>query len=65
MCGYIDVGCTVSAGVGGQQYMYRLVVPPNGSEVDMMGVDRLIQSMTEGGVRAGEQVGASGIIILV
>ena len=41
------------------------MAPPRESEVDMMGVDRLLQSMTEGGVRAGEMVEVSGLIILI
>ena len=44
----------------------RKVAPPSGYEVDMMGVERrLLQSMTEGGVRAGVQMEASNVIILV
>ena len=50
--------------MGEQQCRHRRVAPPNGAEVDMMEVDRLLQSVTEGGVRAGEPVEASGLIIL-
>ena len=51
--------------MGEQQCTHRWVAPPYGSEVDMIGVDKLLQSMTEGGDRAGEQVEASSLIILV
>ena len=44
------------SGGGEQQCIHRQVAPPHGTEVDMMGVDRLLQSMTGGGVRAGEQM---------
>ena len=52
-------------GVGGAAMRARWVAPPRGSELDMMGVNRLLQSMTEGAVRAGEQVEDSGLSILV
>ena len=51
--------------MGEQQCMHRRVAPSHGTVVDMMGVDKFLQSMTEGGVRAGEQVEASGLIILI
>ena len=45
-----NVGGTVSDG-GEQQCVHRLMVPPGGTEVDIMGVDRLLQSMTGQGDR--------------
>ena len=51
--------------------MHRRVAPPHGTEidtmggVDTMGLSSLLQSMTGGGDRAGEQLEASGLIILV
>ena len=36
-----------------QQCVHRQVVPESGTEIDMMGVDRLLQSMTGEGGRAG------------
>ena len=44
----------MSAG-GEQQCIHRQVAPPHGTEVDMMGVDRLLLSMTGGGDRAGSR----------
>ena len=35
--------------------MHRQVAPPSGTEVDIIGVDRLLQSMTAGGARAGSR----------
>ena len=35
--------------------MYRWVAPPGGTKVAMMGVDRLLQSMTGVGARAGSR----------
>ena len=56
---YIYIYITVSEG-GKQQCIHRRVTPPPGTEVDMMGVDRLLQSMTGVGDRA-----ASGWRLLV
>ena len=53
------------SGGGEQQCIHRWVAPPHGTEVDMTGVDKLLQSMIEGGIRAWNQVEASGLIILV
>ena len=47
----------MSAGGGEQQCIHSRVAPPHGTEVNMMGVDRFLQSMTGGGERAG---GADG-----
>ena len=38
-----------------QQFVHSRVAPPRGTEVDMMGVDRLLQSVTRGGGRAGSR----------
>ena len=35
--------------------MHRRAVPPGGTEVDMMGIDRLLQSLTRVGARAGSR----------
>ena len=35
--------------------MHRWVALPGGTEVDIMGVDRLLQSMTGGGDRGGSR----------
>ena len=58
---YIFSG-TMSEVVAEWQCVHRLVAPPHGSEVDMMGVDR---SFTDGGGRAGKQLEAPSLIILV
>ena len=44
---------TLSEG-GEQQCVYGQVAPPHGTEIDTMGVDRLLQSMT-GGYRLGSR----------
>ena len=54
----------MSACVWGQQCIHIRVAPPHGTEVEMMGVDRLLLSMTEGEDRAGEQIEAFSFIIL-
>ena len=41
------------------------MAPQHGTEVDMMGVDRLLQSITEGGVRVGAQIEVFGLIIFL
>ena len=40
---------------GEQQCIHIRVAPPYGTEVDIMGVDRLLQSMTGRGDRAGSR----------
>ena len=50
---------------GEQQCVRRQVAPPHGTEVDKMGMDRLLQSMTGGRDRHGEQMEASDLIILI
>ena len=51
---------------GEQQCVHRQVAPSGGTEIGMMGVDRLLQSMTGGGGnRTGEWMEASRFIILV
>ena len=42
----------MSAGGEEQQCKHRQVAPPHGTEVDMIGVERLLQSVTGGGDRA-------------
>ena len=37
----------------GDQCMHRQVAPPGGTEVDVKGIDRLLQSITRVGARAG------------
>ena len=40
---------------GGDQQLRRWVAPPGGTEVDMMGMDRILQSMTRVGASAGSR----------
>ena len=40
---------------GMDQRVHRQVAPPGGTEVDMMGIDSLLQSMTRVGARAGSR----------
>ena len=49
----------------GRALRTQRVAPPHGTEVDMIGVDRLFQSMTETGVMVEEQMEAPGLIILL
>ena len=49
----------------GADCVHRHVAPPHGNEVDTMGVDWLLQSMTGGGDLTGKQMEGSGLIILV
>ena len=61
---YIHVGGTLSKG-GEQQCAHIRMVPPSGTEVNMMGVDRLLQLITGEGYRAGSRWELLCLILLV
>ena len=53
ICVHVFSG-TVSE-VGTSACTYRCLVPPGGTQVDVMGIDRPLQSMTRVGARAGSR----------
>ena len=54
-----------SEGGGKQQCIHRQVAPPHGTDLDMMGVDRLLQLMPVGGDRAGSRWGLLTLLYLL
>ena len=51
-------------GRGERQCVHRRVAPPHGTEIDKVGVERLMLSMTRGEDMSGEQMDASSLIVL-